>query len=805
MKKFILFFIVLFTFSVFAQPDGRKMMGAKITGSVIESSTNKSLEFANVVLFKVSDSTQVTGTVTNKDGFFELEKVRPGNYYITISFIGFDDVKLDDINIERGKSVDLGELKLQLTAYGTNDVIVKGERAAISYEIDRKVINVSEQYTASSGSAVDVLENVPSVTVDIEGNVSLRGSSNFTVLIDGRPTILDANDALQQTPSSAIENIEIITNPSAKYDPEGTAGIINIIMKKNENFGFSSVLELNGGLNDKYGAQALFDAKNSDFDFTFGIDYNDRIYEMDNIANSITTFQGNTTTINSNGLYNRGRNSFGIRGSFTWLMNESNTFTIGGRYGGGDSKSNSNSLTSEFSTSGSSLRYSNLTNRIRSNTSYNIYSNYKLEFSKGHEVTAEAYYSYRNGEEENTNELIDANSNITSGQITTEDGPGKRIRLKADYVLPIGADNRFEAGYQSEINSSDDLIGFYEYNTATDVFDFKSQFSNDTRYNRNVHSLYSMYRGQLGALGFQAGVRGELTDRLIKLLNNTKDEFSINRMDYFPTMHLSYKFENDNQIMASYARRIDRPRGWYLEPFQTWTDANNIRIGNPALKPEYIDSYDLGFQTLFGKTVLSIEGYYRFTHNKIERLRTVYSENATLNTIENVGTDYSLGTEMMFNFDIIEGWNVNLLGNIYNYKIEGRIENKDFSRESFNWTSRLNNIIKIAENTSIQINGMYNSPTVSSQGSREGFFMINVAARQNFFEKALTATLQIRDLLGSAEWESISEATNFYSYRKASMESPIIMLNLKYNFNNFKQQREGREGEGGGMGVEDDF
>ena len=800
----IIFYLLFFTaISISAQPAGRQMTGNKITGTVVESSTNKPLEFANVVLFTVNDSAQVTGTVTNKAGFFELQRVRPGNYYIKISFIGFDEITLNEINITRGNSLDLGTMKLDLTSYGTNDVIVKGERAAISYEIDRKVINVSEQYTASSGSATDVLENVPSVTVDIEGNVSLRGSSNFTVLIDGRPTILDANDVLQQTPASSIENIEIITNPSAKYNPEGTAGIINIILKKNQNLGMSSVLELNGGLNDKYGAQGIFDLKNNDIEIMLGVDFSDRIFEMDNTQNSITTFQGNTTTINSNGAYNRGRNSYGFRGSFTWFANDLNTVTVGGRYGYGSSINNSNSATSETNSLGSILNYSNITNRVREGDNFDVFTDYKLEISKGHELTAEAYYSKRNGDEETITELIDVNQNITTGQITTENGPGERARLKADYLLPLNENNRIEAGYQSEFNTSTDLIGFFEYNTVTNQYDYKSQFSNDTKYKRNIHSLYSMYRGQFGALGYQAGLRAELTDRLIEVLNNT-GEFSINRWDYFPTIHLSYKFENDNQIMGSYARRIDRPRGWYLEPFQTWTDANNIRIGNPSLKPEYIDSYDLGFQTLIGKTVFSIEGYYRVNHNKIERLRTVYSDNVTLNTIENVGTDYSLGTETMINFDILPGWNVNLLGNLYNYKIEGEIENRDFSRESFTWNSRLNNIIKIAENTSLQVNGMYNSPSVSSQGRSEGFFMLNLAVRQTFFEKALTATLQIRDVLGSANWESTSEANNYYSYRKVSRESPIVMLNLKYNFNNFKQEREVRDGEGG-MGVEDDF
>ncbi len=305
--------IVLILLLTLVTIHAQRRQGNAITGKILEKGSNIPMEYANIILFNEDDSTQVSGASTNEEGIFNISPVRPSKYYLEISFIGFNTLTVDDIVITRGTSVDLGELYLESTAFTTDDIVVSESRAPISYEIDKKVINVSEQITALSGSAVDVLENVPSITVDIEGNVSLRGSGNFRVLVDGRPTIMESNDVLQQMPASSIENIEIITNPSAKYDPEGTAGIINLVLKKNKNIGFSGVAELSTGWRDKYGSQLLGDYKTENYSFTLGLDYTDRNYFMDEEENNRTTFQGVTSFRNSSGESDRSRQGLGLR------------------------------------------------------------------------------------------------------------------------------------------------------------------------------------------------------------------------------------------------------------------------------------------------------------------------------------------------------------------------------------------------------------------------------------------------------------------------------------------------------------
>jgi len=258
-------------------------------------------------------------------------------------------------------------------------------------------------------------------------------------------------------------------------------------------------------------------------------------------------------------------------------------------------------------------------------------------------------------------------------------------------------------------------------------------------------------------------------------------------------------------MMVSYTRRIERPRGWYLEPFETWSDAYNVRVGNPDLKPEYIDSYELGYQSYFGKNVFSVESYYRITNNKIERVRSVYSRNVTLHSTANVGNDYTFGAELMFNVDLIKWWNVNLMGNIYNYRVEGILNNNSFDRESNSWGARINNTIKFTPSTRMQFNARYNSPVVSSQGEREGFFTADLSIRQDLFDRLLSATLQIRDIFSTSKYNSISEGSDFYfeSFRKR--EAPVVMLNLSFRFNDYEREKNQRQRGENGNDDEEDF
>lgn len=781
--------------------------GAAVTGTVVDSTTQNPLEYATIIVQSRMNGSQITGTVTNPEGVFRIERLQPGRYDLRIEFMGYGSKWIRDVAVRRGAGpADVGTVRLQPTVLQSAGVEVSADKPVFEYNLDKKVIHVSQQPTVISGTAVDVLENAPSVTVDIEGNVELRGSTSFTVLIDNRPTVLDPNDALQQIPASTIENIEIITNPSAKYDPDGTAGIINIVTKKETQHGVNGIVNANAGLDDKYGGDFLLTYRTPRLQYHIGADYNKRTFPRSTI-NEYETYGADTTTfLYSDGDSDFGMTRYGIRAGLDWSIAPADLAAFEARAGRFEMEGSSINRYREWTEPGGPPAVYLSDDAVKRGGDYYQFNiDYSHQFPrKGHELSAQVNVSDREGEEESTNELMDDDGTVTSGQRNTETGPGRRIRMKVDYTLPLDGNAKFEAGYQNRLGRSEDLTDRYDFNPETGLYEIQPRFSHAIDYARDIHSLYSMFADEIGRLGFQAGLRGEYTDREIVLKENSR-RFTIDRWDLFPTLHLSYNFVKGQQMMASYTRRIDRPRGWYLEPFQTWSDAYNIRQGNPDLKPEYIDSYEAGYQTFWGRNLLSAELYYRVTHNKTERVQSVYSESVTLHSIENVGRDYALGAELMANVDLMKWWNLNLMGNLYSYRIEGALYGEDFSRESDTWRLRMNNTLRFTRTTRLQITGIYNSPSVSAQGRREANAMLNLGLRQEFLNRALSATLQIRDLLESGAWESTTEGRNFRTYRKSTRDR-IVMLTLTYNINNYQRERNeqgrfqgGDEGMEGGM------
>jgi len=818
MLKRIIFIIVITSISILAWADETNPAntpGGSIKGFVYDQTSKQPLEYATITIIRKKDNQVVTGTISDQTGFFKIKGMDFGMYKIDVTFIGYKTKSLENVPVRpNDKDVDLGQILLEAAVETIGEAVVVADRPTMTYKIDKKVINVSQQHTSISGSAVEILENIPSVTVDIEGNVSLRGSQSFTVLIDGKPSLLNSSDALNQIPASSIENIEIITNPSAKYDPDGTAGIINIILKRNKLQGVSGVVNANYGSNNSLGGDFLFSFRKEKFNFYLGADYNNRIMKGESVNENTTDRFDTLYYVFSNGDFTRNRLSTGLRGGIDFNLNAKNSFSIGLRYGersgGGDSEFNYSEWTNPATVSNN---YYNIGESNRTGRYLSASLDYVHQFDKkGHTLVGQFIYDNEgNSEDEDLSELFDQNNIQTSGQRSSENEPETEYRIKLDYTLPIGEKNKFEAGYQGRLESGKGENELYLYNTATEVYDFMPDFSHSIESNRDIHALYSTYSSEIGSFGYQLGLRGEYVDRKISLVGENQ-EFKLNRWDFFPTAHVSYNFPNDIQLMASYTRRIERPRSWYLEPFLAWQDAYNVRQGNPGLDPEYIDSYELSFQKKFGRNVISIDGYYRITNNKIERYSTLYENytNVYLNTVENVGNDYSFGTELMFAFDITKWWHIDLMGNIYDYKVKGELPYqindttfiKDFSASSFNWNSRFNNTIKLSKTTRLQINGMYNSPTVTAQGRSEGFVMVAMAVKQDFFKNKFSATLQLRDLLNTAGHEFTSEGPNFTTYRKFEPYSPMFSITLTYRINNYKPDRKRNGSSSEGM---DDF
>jgi outer membrane cobalamin receptor len=809
MSKHLVFLLILIgsiTGQVFSQGDGGKTPSGTIAGHVIDSVPKAPIEYTSIVLYTQFDSVQVAGTITDGNGDFHIRGIPPGLYFLEIRFIGYTTQTIDDVVIRHDQpEVDLGTIELEQTVLIMEGDEVVAEKPALEYRIDKKVINVGQQPVAPSGTAVDVLENVPSVTVDNEGNVFLRGSGSFLVLVDDRPSLLEPSEALQQIPAGSIETIEIITNPSARYDPDGTSGIINIVMKKSGVRGRSGIINGNAGLDDKYGGDILLNFRNGSINANIGADYSRRFYPGTSLQESETSQFDTTSFVRSDGSTRRGRKSFGLRGEVEIKAGPKDRIAMGLRYGNRAMEGESDLDYVEWSEPGQEeLLYRSLNNRERSGDFTSANLDYQHRFgATDHRLSGQVILNHRTGDEVTTDELRDTNDVITSGRRSTEKGPSDELRAKIDYTIPLSGENAFEAGYQSRVDRSEDITELRDYDPSSGEYVSLPEFGHATEYHRDIHSLYGLFSAELGRFGFQGGLRGEYTDRLVEL-RGEEERFTIDRWDLFPTAHGSYGFSGGQQLMASYARRIERPRGWYLEPFETWVDAYNVRRGNPGLQPEYIDSYEFGYQTDLGDHFLSTEAYYRVTHNKVERVRSVYDENITLRSIENVGTDYALGTEIMLNLGLLQWWDASISGNVYNYRVEGELLGESFSREEFTWNSRLNQTFKIRSSTRVQVINIYNSPTVSSQGRREDYFTTNVNVKRDFLDRSMTATLQVNDIFQTSRHESTSEGANFRTWNSFTHRAPTVMFNISYNINNYKPERR-RDRSGDDFNGEDEF
>jgi hypothetical protein len=774
--------------------------GGQVRGKVIDQKSNQPIGYATVALFNAIDSSLVTGTITDQEGNFQATKIKEGSYYMKVNFLGYEELHYGELVIDADNPRhDLGKIFLETSSLLLDEVVIVNERNPVEFQIDKKVISVGEQMTSASLSAVEVLENVPSIRVDVEGNVSLRGSTGFTVLIDGKPTVLDPSDVLRQTPASTIENIEIITNPSSRYQPDGTGGIINIITRKNRMLGLQGLFNLKTSTFGEYGGDFLLNYRKGNANVYIGGDYRNSPYPGQTFNERRTTLGDTTTIIQAGGQTEWLRGGGGLRMGLDWDISPRTNFSVGVRAGefSGMGNSRLDYLTYrdpyDFETRELSLYESG-----RGALYYNLTGSLLHKFEeKDHELMLQVNHRLRLGDEYSETLLMDENGSVNQGTRTTEKGPSGDLEAKLDYTRPLGENHGLEAGFQLRNGTSEDATELYIFDLAEQDFVLHPESSNNTNYRRNIYALYGIFKGESGNLGYQAGLRGEYTYRNIQATESLED-YTIERYDFFPTLHLSYRLPGENQLMASYSRRIDRPRGWYLEPFITWVDMYNVRRGNPALEPEYIDAMELGFIHSRDKSQLSLEAYYRIKHNKVERTREVYQEGILLQTFTNVGTDYSLGMEALYNIALFPWWELNLMADLYDYRIDSERDGSSFTYQSFNWGTRVNNTFNIAKRIRIQFDGNYNSATVTTQGEDKGYYSFNAAVRSDFLDRSLSLVLQVRDVFSSMERVSVTRDADFYNYYSRSTRAPIISLTASYRLNNFKQSNRGDRSDGGG-------
>lgn len=791
MKHFIFYFLLLSSTALFAQrpASANASVTGEIFGQLKDSVSGMPLEYAAISVYDTKTKQLVSGGMTNLSGKFNVSELPLGLYYITVQFVGYKLKTIGSISLTKKKTAYNLHTILMAADNALDEIVLDGSTPSIKYDIDKKIIDVSNLEVDLGQSATEVLENVPSITVDMDGTVSLRGSSSFTLFIDGRPTAMDASVALATIPASTIKNIEIITNPSAKYESEGVSGIMNIVTKNNKLEGVSVLVNLNGGNYNNYNGDISVNARQEKTEFNIGLDYRNRSRPSDNFTERLSRFDTSTTMVRSNGLGDWGSENYGVNGEFSWMPNSGHTFTVGGRLNKRNMRRVSELYFQEFEDDVEVYNYYNDGLSTYNITSSSTYLNYRLNLNrdKNHYLEVRGVYNYRYSDDVADIDFLDENGTKTGGRRNTEKGPSNMVRFNIDYSKLFDNGMSFEAGGQGQWGGNTDENRNYEYNPQTGELELQPLFSADATYVRNIMGFYSLVKGKKDKLGYQFGLRAEYTDREITSENFNQNTV-INRLDWFPTLHLSYQLPNDNQLLVNYTRRIQRPRSYYLEPFITWRNAYSIYRGNPDLSPEYINAFEINWtKALKQKGNISVETYVRFVDDFISNVQTPFDTNIILSSPLNVGNTLSIGIEPSFSYKLFDWWKIDAAFNLFQYSIRSQHEQL-MSSDNINWNSRVTNTFPIKKTWNIQIASRYIGASNTVQGRSEGYFTANGSLRKSFNKNQFTVMFQMRDIFSTIRNESYSLAGNVRTTDIREPRTPTFTIGFSMRLNNYKKK-----------------
>ena len=776
----------------------------KITGIIIDGNSNQTIPYASIAVYNSKDSTLITGVLSQDNGSFSLEKLPYGKFYLVVTFVGYKKHKVNDISLNAGKkSVALGPIKVLTSTTNLKEVEIIGNAPPVSYQIDKKVVNVAQNITAAGATLAEALQNAPSVQTDVEGNITLRGSSNYTVLIDGRPSPVAGSEALQQIPANLVENVELITNPSAKYDADGSAGIINIVMKKQKIQGSSGMVNLTAGTGNKYSGNMNLSYKVSKFTFTLGGDFTDNqspfksnMNVTDSLSKQILKKQIITGTGN---LHRLGK---GLNATIDYAIDDKNSLTLTGSLGKREFIRSSSSdyqdnYSSPINPSLSDVYYTNSTHPDNERDYKSLNLDYQRKFDgKGQKLTASAYFT---AGPSNTVSTLQVDTTNVSGQktggsltqLSAQNSNQTDFRTKIDYEVPIGEKGKFGAGYQGRYQNStaDNYLTNYignawvEDSSQSDRIIFKDQ----------VQAGYVTFLNSMPLFDYQLGLRAEYENRYLNEEIQNK-QFKVNRIDFFPTIHLTKQLPWQLQLQASYTRRIDRPNPMNINPFVLHLDPQTIREGNPALLPQFAHSYELNLEKkLTESSYVSVEGFLRETYGLIQQV-SIFDPTTqiTTNTFANIDHDRSMGTEIMANVQPFKWFTLNSSFNIFNYHMFGTLV-PGIATSTNTWNFRFNPTFHLSPTTTLQVNYMYNAPTITAQGTRSGFYFSTIAVKQTLLNRKASLTLQMRNLIGNTIMTSTTDSPHQYKNSTMQRESQVFMLTFSYRINNYKAVQNRRQ------------
>ncbi len=775
---------------------------AQIRGEVLEASTEEAMEFVNVSLYGQGTDSLLLGSVTNAEGEFEFSHVPPGAYYVETSFIGFENKKTDAFQVEHsGSKLDLGEILIAISSILLEDVEVTAERSTYQLDLDRKVYNVEKDILSSASSASEILQNIPSVSVGLNGVVSLRGSSNITYLINGRPSAMmrhNSSNALQQIPASSIERIEVITNPSAKYKPDGTGGIINIVLKAARDGGYNGTLTGNVGNANKfeglgrYNGSLLLNYGKNDFNAFINYGYRhdetprvdeDEVMNLDGKGSLLSTFD---ETIRTDFNKDSHLASAGIEYGFG-----NNAVELSGTYFMGKDKKGSETsavFTDKLNSEQDESFHTN-GNFKEEEQEYELGIAFEHELGNEHTLVLEYAYSDFLEKEDgiyNQHFSLPAPSRDTViNNFIQISGPSHEV--VGQYVKPLDDDTKVELGYLGEFMEEE--IEFMGRSKASQEAEWAVDPLRTSRFifTQNIHAGYMTLEHSLFEYHFLAGLRMEqayVSSQLIDSVAIPNDYFNI-----FPTIHMGRELGDNQEIQLSYSKRINRADSDEQNPFPEYADPNNRDVGNPKLKPEKIHSLELSYRLQMDHFTFLPSIYYRFKEDGFTEVVRTVDENITETTFTNLTNEQSAGVEFAIVGNFADFLNVDLSANGFYQQIDAH--NLGFSKykSSFSYDAKLGAGIKITKSTQGQLNAYYRSSRITPQGEFNPIFLLNAGIRQEIIKHQASLLLTVSDVFNTLDYESAIDSPILKQQTKYGRNSQIVYLGFIYNFGQKVQKK----------------
>ena len=813
MKRLI---VILFLFGLSIsgfsqQPGGKKFKKIKIEGVVIDKETQDPLEYTTISLLNDSSPDLIQGGITDKNGKFIIE-VFPGKYNITLEYIGFDKIILKDKVISINE--DFGIFELEIVTESLNEVELVGERTEVEIRLDKRIYNVGKDITVRGGSVADVLDNVPSVSVDVEGNVALRGNQNVRILINGKPSGLvglSGPQGLRSLPAESIEKVEVVTSPSARYEASGTAGILNVILKKEELEGFNGSFILNGGAPTTYGGNATLNWRTKKIN----------IFSTTSLRDSESRGGGDFESENFNPVrfvnedrdYQRNRKSIFFNLGAEYYFNDDTSLTISGFVRTSDNESNNNTKIDNLNAAGVVVdQFGRYQFEEEIDNSQQFTTNFTKKFDdKGHELVIEFQTE---SSEEDESDLAENTSTFNQESDTFEDQ--SRTLLQMDYVWPVNENTQFEIGYRGDFSLQE---------TDYNVFDLldngrtpNTELTNFLGFTQKINAAYAQFGKKINKFSYLIGLRMEKTH--IEIDQKTTKIFKEkDYTDWFPTLNFSFEFTEKENITLGYSRRIRRPRSWSLNPFRSLTSLTFFRQGNPNLDPSYSNLFDLGYLKRWNKFTFNSSVYYQKATQVIERITETTGElvvvsvnplvelpefrSTSVNLSENIRT----GTEFTLTYSPKRQVRLSGNFNVFNSETIGFYKEVPLDRKIVSWFMRFNSSFPLAFGINTQLNGFYFGPRANAQTESKGVVSFSGALNKPMFNDKATLSFRVSDIFNSSRRKSTTETADFRNYTEFQWRQPSYVFTFTYRINERKmgKRRNNRRGSLNDGGEESDF